>query len=44
MQRWIYRVDKARVNEFGWAGDATAAEAIQEADDGETECYSYLDG
>ncbi len=20
-QRWIYRVDKTRVNEFGWAGD-----------------------
>ena len=42
VQRWIYRVDKARVNEFGWAGDATAAEAIQETDDGETEYYSYL--
>jgi hypothetical protein len=23
-QRWIYRVDKSRVNEFGFAGEAQA--------------------
>lgn len=39
-QRWIYRVDKTRVNEFGYSAEDAAAEAAQELTNGATDATS----
>jgi len=39
-QRWIYRVDKTRVNEFGWAGEDTPA-AVEGAAEPGSEAIEY---